>query len=390
MNNGDGAMSSSEEEGSIRITGWLDMFFECLMYTGISVGLYYACSCADRRRQSRALSEAQRSLQASTEDDVHLNQNRPRSVYIILQRRKMEVMEALIIAKVKEIGVGDVMDRDNDDSFSPAAVSGLVELPAASAKQHNFGPIAIHDTEDTRSDIGSAIEGISLRGSIASIPDIREEVEECSRRSDNYVTHRRCVLMIRDEHINSATSDHRQEKCSGDQSESTHTCDVAGKDGECNIIDNSQNILLPLTSDPGERNIPLGSDESSSAAGNSNEHVNDNDVLPEEEIEFVDIELQGNGDDDVFMDDNPSTSNGILILKNDAESTPSVRNIDDTQQVQRQADAMCSICLLGYEDGECAAWNQNASCIHVFHTECLVPWLMKHNDCPNCRCSYFD
>ena len=52
------------------------------------------------------------------------------------------------------------------------------------------------------------------------------------------------------------------------------------------------------------------------------------------------------------------------------------------------AFAKCSICMEGYKKGDMVCWSQNLSCSHVFHTECLIPWLMHHNICPNCRSIY--
>jgi hypothetical protein len=53
-------------------------------------------------------------------------------------------------------------------------------------------------------------------------------------------------------------------------------------------------------------------------------------------------------------------------------------------------DATCSICLLGYEEGDSIAWSCNPGCNHAFHEKCIVTWLMNKNDeCPNCRNNYF-
>ena len=34
------------------------------------------------------------------------------------------------------------------------------------------------------------------------------------------------------------------------------------------------------------------------------------------------------------------------------------------------------------------AWSKNEECCHAFHTDCIVPWLMDHDDCPMCRNDY--
>lgn len=48
----------------------------------------------------------------------------------------------------------------------------------------------------------------------------------------------------------------------------------------------------------------------------------------------------------------------------------------------------CPICCEDYVKGDDVAWSKNEDCCHAFHTDCIVPWLMDHDDCPMCRCVY--
>ena len=48
----------------------------------------------------------------------------------------------------------------------------------------------------------------------------------------------------------------------------------------------------------------------------------------------------------------------------------------------------CPICLLDYEEGDLISWSRNKQCHHYFHRDCLLVWLMKHEDCPYCRRPY--
>lgn len=48
----------------------------------------------------------------------------------------------------------------------------------------------------------------------------------------------------------------------------------------------------------------------------------------------------------------------------------------------------CHICLLNYEVGEDVCWSPNEDCVHAYHKECIVPWLMNNPTCPECRRSY--
>lgn len=45
----------------------------------------------------------------------------------------------------------------------------------------------------------------------------------------------------------------------------------------------------------------------------------------------------------------------------------------------------CSICLCPYEDGETVCWAKNDECDHIFHEDCIVQWLVDHDECPLCR-----
>jgi hypothetical protein len=45
----------------------------------------------------------------------------------------------------------------------------------------------------------------------------------------------------------------------------------------------------------------------------------------------------------------------------------------------------CAICLEDYEEGDNICWSHNRRCNHVFHQECIVEWLVRHDACPVCR-----
>lgn len=58
----------------------------------------------------------------------------------------------------------------------------------------------------------------------------------------------------------------------------------------------------------------------------------------------------------------------------------------------RSVPGVCAICLCGYEVGDKVTWSGQIECQHVFHHECIVPWLAKKNEaqpqCPCCRQVY--
>jgi hypothetical protein len=49
----------------------------------------------------------------------------------------------------------------------------------------------------------------------------------------------------------------------------------------------------------------------------------------------------------------------------------------------------CSICLDDFVEGDLICWSKIPSCTHIFHQQCLLPWLVIHDSCPSCRCNIF-
>ncbi|URD98270.1 Zinc finger, C3HC4 type (RING finger) [Musa troglodytarum] len=47
--------------------------------------------------------------------------------------------------------------------------------------------------------------------------------------------------------------------------------------------------------------------------------------------------------------------------------------------------ACCSICLSNYKDAD--VLRRLPDCGHLFHLDCVDPWLKAHPSCPNCRSS---
>lgn len=76
-----------------------------------------------------------------------------------------------------------------------------------------------------------------------------------------------------------------------------------------------------------------------------------------------------------FTSDNKDDENGE---NNTNEDT----NGEDEDQEQ------CAICLVEYEAGDEISWSHNKSCNHAFHRECIIDWLISHDECPCCRHNY--
>lgn len=50
----------------------------------------------------------------------------------------------------------------------------------------------------------------------------------------------------------------------------------------------------------------------------------------------------------------------------------------------------CPICLETYKENDEICWSRNRNCTHAFHLDCMVDWLMIHDDCPLCRSNYLE
>ena len=62
-------------------------------------------------------------------------------------------------------------------------------------------------------------------------------------------------------------------------------------------------------------------------------------------------------------------------------------------QSKRPITEQCAICLMSYNCGDTLVWSSNPSCIHSFHYDCILSWLLKRRNkstlpCPCCRQSF--
>lgn len=69
------------------------------------------------------------------------------------------------------------------------------------------------------------------------------------------------------------------------------------------------------------------------------------------------------------------------------EETPCIRG-EEKEEDNSQSEQMCSICLEEYKVGDAIAWSRNDECHHAFHKDCIIEWLVNHQNCPICRKKY--
>lgn len=66
------------------------------------------------------------------------------------------------------------------------------------------------------------------------------------------------------------------------------------------------------------------------------------------------------------------------VSKSLVDAIPSVK----ISQKDLRKNAHCAVCKEKFELGSCA---RKLPCNHIYHSDCIVPWLAWHNTCPVCR-----
>ncbi|KAE9467041.1 hypothetical protein C3L33_01051, partial [Rhododendron williamsianum] len=67
--------------------------------------------------------------------------------------------------------------------------------------------------------------------------------------------------------------------------------------------------------------------------------------------------------------------------KSAVEALPSI-NISDQLLASDSSDSQCAVCKDTFQVGEEA---KQMPCKHLYHSDCILPWLEMHNSCPVCR-----
>ena len=76
--------------------------------------------------------------------------------------------------------------------------------------------------------------------------------------------------------------------------------------------------------------------------------------------------------------------NSVTSSTSSVEPADPLTKEDDDDEFKRT----CAICLDVFKEHDEVSWSKHHKCEHVFHHECIIPWLKRHDECPYCRCNY--
>lgn len=116
-----------------------------------------------------------------------------------------------------------------------------------------------------------------------------------------------------------------------------------------------------------------------------------NRVIQESREEYIKLFLSTDiASKSLFMKQQIAVADLTLPLANDNDnsslSTTTAQDTDDIENIY------CSICLDKYKPGDHVSFakNENTPCHHhIYHENCINIWLLKNDNCPYCRRSYF-
>lgn len=127
----------------------------------------------------------------------------------------------------------------------------------------------------------------------------------------------------------------------------------------------------------------------------------DHDDEEEEEEDWCFVDPTVNSDDNFLLDSpylhrllrhlasensgSSSTSSSSSALKSsDIDSIPTIQISSSMLSSDPDPDSvlLCAVCKEDFAVGESA---KKLPCSHIYHSDCIVPWLSDHNSCPLCR-----
>ncbi|KAJ0246610.1 RING-type E3 ubiquitin transferase [Hirschfeldia incana] len=133
--------------------------------------------------------------------------------------------------------------------------------------------------------------------------------------------------------------------------------------------------------------------------GEQNDHDDEDDDDEEEDWCFVDPTVNS---DDNFLLDSPylhrllrhlASENTSGSSSSSSSSSSKSSDIDSIPTIQISSSILCSdpdpdsvlLCAVCKEDFAVGESAKKLPCSHIYHSDCIVPWLSDHNSCPLCR-----
>ena len=77
-----------------------------------------------------------------------------------------------------------------------------------------------------------------------------------------------------------------------------------------------------------------------------------------------------------------------ILVKSFLDHRSTHHGIDDSVSSSIYSPKECAICMSSYKHDDAICWSQNENCFHAYHLNCMVEWLVRHNECPMCRRNY--
>mmetsp|Transcript_15372 Transcript_15372/g.17563 ORF Transcript_15372/g.17563 Transcript_15372/m.17563 type:complete len:239 (+) Transcript_15372:233-949(+) len=146
--------------------------------------------------------------------------------------------------------------------------------------------------------------------------------------------------------------------------------------------ENNENISLPPKETLPKKSTRLNERDTSGELPHSSDHM--------ESFEDNNIKT-ATQKDDIYVSttkNNKSTSSSTSMVISIQSIRQFINWKQETATSALYSAKHCPICIEPYQEGEEICWSKNDRCRHAFHLDCIMTWLMKHDDCPVCRANY--
>lgn len=98
-------------------------------------------------------------------------------------------------------------------------------------------------------------------------------------------------------------------------------------------------------------------------------------------------------DNDYYYDEEEGDFSTLLVLptspsnRKDVEEDNHDSSSGTTTPNQRTVPGLCTVCLTPYQVGDKVTYSTQTDCLHCYHSDCIIPWLLKKESphCPICR-----